>query len=307
MSPQNWPGMKLETVEACTSCRSTNARLIATQGEFGLRQCHECSLLFVSPRPTAEELTQIYTEEYFEGSGDHGNPDGYLQQASGYQTRASLMVDWISSLTKLNQGYWVDIGCGPGFIVQACQKKGFRATGLDVSEAAVKFGREDMGLDLRVCVAEQLLTEITEEAQVVTLFDCLFHLPEPREAVRQIHQILAPGGWMVAGPFDLHPEGWTPPNSIPNLHELGIPEHLSFVNQTSMATLLKQLEFREVKFVPLPQTPSEVVSKRLGCLPGPAVKLLRSMVRRVAFLQRLVHRAASTQLNLKAGYVIARK
>lgn len=299
--------MEVESVPFCTSCGSSQNRKIASVGDFGLCQCQECSLLYVNPRPTLAELSRIYSLEYFEGSGEHGNPDGYLEQSSGFRARSAFMVDWVKRLSGIRAGRWLDVGCGPGFLVEAAARAGFRASGVDISEDAVRFGREKLGLDLRVCLAESLGEAGECAPDVITLLDCLFHVREPQLVLAQAFSALREGGVIFAGPFDLHPKGWTPPSLVHDLSSLGIPEHLSFVNQRSMEICLSRLGFEKVQFLPMPQSPGAVVASRLGWLPTWVVRMLRWLVRRVRFVQSLLHRASAAQVNTHAGYVLAHK
>ena len=77
----------------------------------------------------------IYNESYFDGSGKFGNREelgGYLSTATGYATRARLMAGWLTGLTGLPRGSrWLDVGCGPGYLVQAAASEGMiaRSTG----------------------------------------------------------------------------------------------------------------------------------------------------------------------------------
>ena len=301
--------MQLEITENCTSCQSANTKEIARQEEFGVRACQECGLLYVSPRPDAEFLKKIYEEEYFEGTSDHGNPEGYLGQATGYQARAKVMVEWISSLSGHASGGWLDIGCGPGFLVEAAAKHGFQARGIDVSSAAVDIGKRELGLELQVCEAENLRSLHQGPFAVVSLFDCLFHVRDPRQVIESAFEVLQSGGHLFAGPFDLHEANWKVPEQVAadDLRGMSIPEHLTFVNQSSMNVLLQQIGFSQIRFLPMPESPSAVAAAKLSAMPPFVVSGVRKVVRRLSFLQKAVHKAASTYVNQKAGYVLARK
>ncbi|MBT9585535.1 class I SAM-dependent methyltransferase [bacterium] len=249
-------------------------------------------------------LAQIDEEDYFDGTGSLGNPEGYLSQASGYRARSGFMVEWMQKLCRLQGGRWLDVGCGPGFLVEAASKAGYDACGLDVSKTAVKFGRENLGLNLEVGHAENLPECISGSFDVITLFDGLFHVRDPRMVLNYVHAALKSGGALFAGPFDLHPPDWKPPTVIRNIESLGIPEHVSFVNQTSMEFLLNELEFQDLRFLPMPEAPSTVLTQRFGMAPPWLMGILRKLVRRVGFF---LHRAASRVVNRKAGCVFATK
>jgi len=263
-------------------------------------------MLFVSPRPREEDLDEIYGHDYFHGTGQFGNPDGYQEHATGYLTRARLMVGWLTSSCKISRGRWLDIGCGPGYLVQAAAEAGFEALGVDVSVEAVELGRS-RGLKLFHSKAEKVGATVTGAFQVITLFDTLFHLQQPRIVLDQAFRLLASGGVLMAGPFDLHANPLKPQPGRERLDPkaMGVPEHLSFVNQTSMEVLLHSLGFKNLRFVPMPRNPGEVVQRRVGRIPGWLLSLVKRVLDFFPGLRLLLHRVLARQVNLEAGYVIA--
>jgi len=79
----------------CTVCGSSDHREVACHGEWGVRRCNRCSMIFVSPRPTAEAMSALYDLHYFDGTGDYGNQadeGGMLANASGYLARTHFIV-----------------------------------------------------------------------------------------------------------------------------------------------------------------------------------------------------------------------
>lgn len=298
--------MQTEFLERCPSCLSPDHREVGTDGLCGLRRCSRCTLLFVSPRPTQAETEQIYSQEYFQGSSKYGNPTGYQQNASGYLARAHLMVEWLRSKTQLQGGRWLDVGCGPGYLVEAASQAGFDAIGVDVSIDAVEAGI-GRGLQLIHGTGEELLQLVKPGFQVLTMFDTLFHLREPRNVLTAAKSLLVPGGVLVAGPFDLDVGGNTPavgPAQY-DFQAMGVPEHLSFVNQRSMTVVLQELGFENLCFEPMVQSPGAVVQQHAGFLPSWLVALVRRLLRRLPWLQRWLHRVAARRVNRQAGYVLA--
>lgn len=301
--------MEFESVD-CTSCNSGRHHQIGSVQAFGVRLCDDCGLIFVSPRPTAEATDAIYGDSYFDGTSAHGNQSergGYQGNIPGRKARARLLVDWIRSLSGIQNGRWLDIGCGPGYLVEAAGLAGFMASGVDVSASAVRIGREELGLDLHCAPAESLTASVQPPFAVISMVDTLFHLRQPGSVLTQAIQLLQPGGLLFAGPFDLSnkPNGPPPMATGSDFSSLGIPEHLSFVNQQSMQFLLEKLNMSEIRFLPLPLTPGDVANHKFRIAPKSLLKLLRSLLRKMPGVQRAVHKAAAKSVNKRAGYVIA--
>lgn len=297
-----------EILKHCPSCLAAEHFEVDRQGECGLRMCQRCSLLFVSPRPTREETEAIYSREYFEGTSEFGNPEGYQSHAGGYLARASFLVDWLCSKTGLQGGRWLDVGCGPGYLVEAAARAGFDACGVDVSLDAVEAGI-GRGLSLLHGAAEDLGKLVTPEFQVVSMLDTLFHVREPRQVLFAASKLLSTGGILLAGPFDLGPGLSIAPGQTRqfDFDQLGVPEHLSFVNQRSMECVLPELGFSQLRFEPMAQSPGAVVKKHAGFLPIWLLDLFRRILRLFPRFRVWLHRLAGKQVNRQAGYVIAVK
>lgn len=94
----------------------------------------------------------------------------------------------------------IDVGCGDGFFLQSV--KGTRRRGIEYNPDAARRARE-AGLAVEECLVEDLPAE---SAEVVTLFQVLEHVTQPRDVLRSVERVLRPGGRLfVAVPNN---DGW---------------------------------------------------------------------------------------------------
>ncbi|MFI0240500.1 class I SAM-dependent methyltransferase [Streptomyces sp. NPDC016845] len=95
------------------------------------------------------------------------------------------------------EGAVLDVGCGPGRLVAELAARGRTALGIDVSEAAVDRTRRVGGPALRRSVFEPLPGE--GRWDTVLLMDGNVGIGgEPRALLRRVHQLLVPGGLLLA-------------------------------------------------------------------------------------------------------------
>lgn len=293
----------------CIGCGSRAHEGVTAYREWGVRRCAECSMLFVSPRPEASATDAIYDEAYFTGNSAFGNrsePGGYQAGGSGYASHARELVRWVASLTGLSSGQWLDMGCGPGYLVKAAKDHGFATVGADVSAAACRWGRECLSLDLRQASAESIATVFPPGFNVITMVDLLSHLRRTSAALEQAFALLAPSGYLFAGPFELG-AGPDSTGDALDVSDWGIPEHLGFPNEQSMTHLLSRLGFSNLRFLAKPLSPSDAIGSRLPGVPPWAVSAARRVVRHIPWLQLAVHRAAKRVVHATAGYVLAQR
>ena len=125
----------------------------------------------------------------------------------------NIVQSWIPALdgmeAKLRAGANVaDVGCGVGFstLLMAEAYPESRFTGYDFHEPSIEEARhhaEAHGLGDRVHFEVATAKEIAEDGfDLITMYDCLHDMGDPRGCAAHMHEILAPGGhWMIVEPI----------------------------------------------------------------------------------------------------------
>jgi 2-polyprenyl-3-methyl-5-hydroxy-6-metoxy-1,4-benzoquinol methylase len=218
----------------CPACDSTRHSPEFEKAGFQYVLCAECGTLFANPRPTPEALNALYgdsestrywVEQFF-------RPVAEVRRQKIFRPRADYVAGRLPDAADKMAG---DIGAGFGIFLEelrrlwpegrfvaiepstemaaTCAKAGFQVIESAIEDVA---GHDGMfGL--------------------VTAFELLEHLFEPRLLVRQAFRLLAPGGYFLA--TTLNGEGfdiqvlWEKSNSV------FPPHHLNFLNPRSLARL----------------------------------------------------------------------
>ena len=115
------------------------------------------------------------------------------------------LTDLLISKTPVGPGQNVlDVGCGlgrPG--VRLAEKTGCGVVGITISQVqTVEANRyaQERGIGQRAsfhCVDAMKMPFADETFDAVWAFECLFHMPDRVEVLRQIARVLRPGGWFV--------------------------------------------------------------------------------------------------------------
>lgn len=146
--------------------------------------------------------------------GDHA---GCLFCATGAFFRPgyvnNIVQAWIPSLdgveAKLKKGARVaDVGCGVGFstLLMADAYPESQFVGFDFHAPSIEEARrhaEGHGYGARVRFEVATAKEIGEDGfDLITMYDCLHDMGDPRGCARHMRKILAPGGsWMIVEPI----------------------------------------------------------------------------------------------------------
>ena len=177
-------------VDRCDHCGCTNSSLALDASPWTLVKCAECQFVFTSPRLSDDSLSKIYSEEYYE------NADHYAAQQvdSPSSDHADLARQAKRILERSQQDLTsMDVGCGGGRLVEAFSNAGFRASGVEPSEATVQIARK-AGRDVTVRDVSQLKTN---DFDCVTAMHVLEHVTSPTEFMEHLFRITRPGGLCV--------------------------------------------------------------------------------------------------------------
>lgn len=119
-----------------------------------------------------------------------------------WQARTRLTTALLERLEVRPPARVLDVGCGWGVTLEALERRGYRATGLDVSRRALERldrpGRDLIEADLTQDLAS------TETYDAVLALDVIEHLDDDRSAVSRLGRLVRPGGVVIvsvpAGP-----------------------------------------------------------------------------------------------------------
>lgn len=145
----------------------------------------------------------------------------------------------------------LDVGAGNGyFVALAAREFGIRASGIEISSEEIRFAREMLGVEL----IKEDVARHKDIYDVVTCFNVLEHVPDPRAFLSVIATNVKPGGLLVLttpNPSCIHArvrslEKWDmvdPPHHInlfskKSLHEIMASEHLKVIHYETLSTYI---------------------------------------------------------------------
>jgi SAM-dependent methyltransferase len=226
----------------CASCGGEEGSRLATSdhitGEpFAVVVCSRCGLGRTDPAPA--DLLRYYPTGYYGSGGIRFNP---LVEAAIRTSRSAR----VAAVTRAHPspGAILDVGCGRGLMIAELAHHGWRAVGVEMSEAASHHAREVLGLDVQVGdLAGCRFTEASFD--VVTLFHVLEHLPDPDASLAEARRVITPEGWLFV--------------EVPNFGSLqsrlaggrgfhvDAPRHLFHYTRTALLQSLERAGFEPVR------------------------------------------------------------
>lgn len=213
---------------------------------FQLFKCENCSLIFVSPR---ENEFQIYDQDYFSGAVHGYGFVNYEEDKSASMGYLKRYLKWLRDLGIQKDAKLLDIGAANGFFVDLARKEGFDASGIELSEDAVKWAKK---LGRRVVQADALTMSLSERFDVITALDVLEHLRQPEEFLRRVKENLSRNGFLL---INVPNEGSLFAKlSGKSWHSYVPPEHLFYFNKKSLYSILIMNGYEVVKIRSISKT-----------------------------------------------------
>lgn len=230
----------------CLICGYNRCEPSHWKGDYLYVRCGNCDARMLDPIP--EDTSAIYTEDYFSGA-THGF--GYVDYAADKEPMRPVFS---CLLGRVEQGYphkgrLLDVGAADGFFVDLAQRRGWTASGVELSAAAALRARSR---GLRVATGDIGAVPTNERFDVITLWDVIEHVSNPVAMLAAIRERLAPGGAVALTTPDvgslwarLMGRSW---------HAYIPPEHICLMGEVALRLLAGRSGFRVII--------SEGISKR---------------------------------------------
>lgn len=155
-------------------------------------KCSRCGLLYASPRPSREELTESYAKM---------SDSLYLKEEAGRRLSAAAILKQLGRFKK--SGRLLDVGCSTGFLLDEARKKGWDVYGVDLSEWAVRHAREKLGLQNVLQGTLKKASYPSNYFDVIVLKDSIEHLTDPKGTLVEMRRILKPDGMICINTPDV--------------------------------------------------------------------------------------------------------
>ena len=207
-------------------------RFHGRQDEYTLVRCSACSLVWLSNPPEPSQMHLHYTDAYHK-----------LISAAGRDSQAHWGFRKEAVAQHKQSGALLDLGCSSGSFLEFMQSESWNLYGIEMSAEVARVAEERS--KAQVFVGDILDAPFPRESfDVITCFDVLEHLYEPRRVMARVSEWLKPGGIFYI--------------LVPNIdaaearvfgsywHGLELPRHLFHYSPASLKFLANSAGLHEV-------------------------------------------------------------
>ena len=178
----------------CPYCLCDRSDLFCTTTDkrFAYVECSRCQSVYLSPRPTSDQMLAV-VEESAASVQTHPDSTGHLRMTEAYrgtwEENLGLTFGDLG-MSSLKPGRVLDIGCGNGFFLDWMKRKGWETHGIDL------YVRD--GLEHEITKGDIRDRKLAgQDFDLITMWDVLEHIPEPRQFLQATVSCMKPGGFLL--------------------------------------------------------------------------------------------------------------
>jgi SAM-dependent methyltransferase len=165
----------------------------SSKEKFTIVSCETCDFTFTNPRPKDKSLGEYYKSEMYisHTNSSKGLFNWMYQSVRKYAIGTKLTL--LKSVT--NFGYHLDVGCGTGEFLNACQQAGFKVAGVEPS----KLAREQAVNNYSLSVSEDANLEQFKDDTFdsISMWHVLEHVPNLIKTITELKRILNKNGKII--------------------------------------------------------------------------------------------------------------
>lgn len=217
----------------CIFCQSVNDNVVITENGFNGCQCKICKLIYISPRPTPQEVMNLYGHDNAQISAQSHIAPSVLKNLHAQHT--------INIIKKYKtSGSLLEIGAGGGHFLKAARNHSFEPFAIELNPIQA----EHMQQKLLIECEQKLLSDQSfgkKKFDVIYHCDVISHLFDPIASFHIMYNKLKPGGLLV---FETGNIADINPAYFSYFKQFQYPDHLFFFGERTIKLLLKKTNFQ---------------------------------------------------------------
>jgi len=220
----------------CIFCEIESSQVVIEENGYQGKKCPQCGLIYVSPRPSFDEIVSLYGHDQAHISSASHISDSFQKRL---YARHNLGI--IRSVVK--SGALLEIGAGAGYFLDEARKIGFYPFGLELNPAQADFIRSELKIP---CAESPLSTTVFEGKKFDLVYHCdvIGHFFEPISDFRKMNAVMQDGSFLI---FETGNLGDVDQHYFKYFQRFQYPDHLFSFSTDSLSKLLDRTGFEVLK------------------------------------------------------------
>lgn len=222
-----------KNVATCWLCGG-EARVDEQYRAVELYRCERCGFLF-APGRSADELQEIYTDEYFE---QYPGGESYIEDETQRRYEAEQRLNWVEQFVP--GGRMLEIGAANGLFLASARDRGFEVYGIEPAAGLAARARELFDVNVQAGFVETAALP-DDPFDVVCAWHVLEHLHKPQDALQRLRGALKSDGYLFLEIPNI--ESVRAKRHGTNWFHLDPENHVAFYDREQLRTVLEQSGF----------------------------------------------------------------
>ena len=177
----------------CCYCGSASYSTVVAGPTVPIIKCTGCGLMRQG-RMSESEINDAPSFVEYAGGVDRFRRQK-IEKESAHTRDFVKISDQLDQLLG-GKGRLLEIGCGMGATLNAFREKGWQVTGVEPNDWTSEQAKSNYGLDV-ICAPFQEAGLEPESFDAILMLHVIEHLSDPYQAIRQISDLIRPGGYLV--------------------------------------------------------------------------------------------------------------
>jgi 2-polyprenyl-3-methyl-5-hydroxy-6-metoxy-1,4-benzoquinol methylase len=235
----------------CIFCGKINDRVIIEENGYVGSNCVQCGLIYISPRPSFNEIVDLYAHDDARISAESLISDEFIKRL---YAKHNLNIVTLYSTA----GTILEIGAGSGYFLDEARKLGFEPYGIEINPVKANFIRDKLRIP---CESHPLSASSFEGMKFDVVYHCdvISHFFDPISEFREIHQRLKENGMLI---FETGNLGEVNKKYFKYITTFQYPDHLFFFTSNNVIDLLRKTGFEFIKIYRYAIVPELMIMNR---------------------------------------------
>lgn len=222
----------------CPLCADNHSISIGTKNNCHISQCENCQFIFMNPMPKATKIEDIYD--------DYRQTKNYLNKLKKKIFTSKHKLRKLKKYLNANQNEFLDVGCSIGATVEAANRLGYSATGIDLDSAVIEQAKKLFtDCQFHPLSTDELVAK-NKQFDLVYCAEVIEHVPDPHAFMQSLSALVKLDGILyLTTPDAGHRKV---PKDFVSWKQVIPPEHIIYFNRKNMNTLLVEHGFEAIKF-----------------------------------------------------------
>lgn len=157
-----------------------------------------------------KNVSQDEVEKFNQFANNWWDPNGPMRPL---HVLNPLRVEYIKQHTILANQRSLDVGCGAGLLSEALAQSESIVTAIDMSDQSITIAKQHaiqqhLKIDYKCTTIEELITDKTEQFDVVTCMEMLEHVPDPQSIINSCAKAAKKGAKLFFSTLNRNPKSY---------------------------------------------------------------------------------------------------